>query len=101
MSWKQETAWHPHPGVCVRVAGKGLTRQGVCKSGKQRTCREGFLRCWRRKQSEAGGSRLEAKRMDPRCRQIPWRGKPRRGTETGRRTYRTEDSCGGGREMAV
>src|ERR1700686_2101281 len=32
------------PGVCVRVAGKGLTRQGVRKSGKQRTCRRAFLR---------------------------------------------------------
>src|SRR5712692_5850886 len=34
----------PIPGVCVRVAGKGLTRQGVRKSGKQRTYKEAFLR---------------------------------------------------------
>jgi hypothetical protein len=34
----------PIPGVFVRVAGKGLTRQGVCKSGKQRTYKEAFLR---------------------------------------------------------
>src|SRR5579864_3453329 len=40
----------PTPGVCVRVAGKGLTRQGVCKSGKHRTYRRVFLRFWRRKQ---------------------------------------------------
>src|SRR5260370_32743647 len=32
------------PGVCVRVARKGLTRQGVRKSGRQRTYREAFLR---------------------------------------------------------
>src|SRR5713226_10255190 len=31
------------PGVCVRVAGKGLTRHGVRKSGKQRTYKEAFL----------------------------------------------------------
>src|SRR6266851_178054 len=31
------------PGVCVRVARKGLTRHGVRKSGKQRTYREAFL----------------------------------------------------------
>src|SRR5713101_451424 len=34
----------PIPGVCVRVARKGLTRQGVRKSGRQRTYRETFLR---------------------------------------------------------
>jgi len=34
----------PIPGVCVRVAGKGLTRHGVRKSGKQRTYKEAFLR---------------------------------------------------------
>ncbi len=34
----------PIPGVCVRVARKGLTRQGMRKSGKQRTYREAFLR---------------------------------------------------------
>ena len=34
----------PIPGVCVRVAGKGLTRHGVRKSGMQRTYREVFLR---------------------------------------------------------
>jgi hypothetical protein len=34
----------PIPDVCVRVAGKGLTRHGVRKSGKQRTYREAFLR---------------------------------------------------------
>src|SRR5579864_8644360 len=92
----------PIPGVCVRVAGKGVTRQGVCKSGKQRTYRRVFLRFWHRRQRfEDGGSRLGEKRLEPRSRQIPWCGEPRRGTETGRRTDRTEDSCGGGREMAV
>src|SRR5260370_11695535 len=34
----------PIPGVCVRVARKGLTRHGVRKSGKQRTYRKAFLR---------------------------------------------------------
>ncbi len=34
----------PTPGVCVREARKGLTRQGVRKSGKQRTYKEAFLR---------------------------------------------------------
>src|SRR5260370_40001833 len=34
----------PIPGVCVRVARKGLTRQGVRKSGKQRSYKEAFLR---------------------------------------------------------
>ena len=34
----------PIPGVCVRVARKGLTRHGVRKSGKQRTYKEAFLR---------------------------------------------------------
>src|SRR5579864_4313266 len=29
------------PGVCVRAAGKGLTRQGVCKSGRERTYKAG------------------------------------------------------------
>jgi len=61
-----------------------------------------FLRFWRRKQRfEVGGSRLEGKRLEPRSGQIPWCREPRRGTETGRRTYRTEGSRGGGRKMAV
>jgi hypothetical protein len=34
----------PIPGVFVRVAGKGLTRQRVRKSGKPRTYKEAFLR---------------------------------------------------------
>ncbi len=34
----------PIPGVCVRVARKGLTRRVVRKSGKQRTYKEAFLR---------------------------------------------------------
>jgi hypothetical protein len=34
----------PIPGVCVRVARKGLTRHGVRKSGRQRTYKEAFLR---------------------------------------------------------
>jgi len=50
------------PGVCIRVAAKGLTRQGVCKSGKQRTCKRVFcasgagsrglkleVRCWKKR----------------------------------------------------
>jgi len=44
---------------------------------------------------------LEGETLEPRSGQIPWWGKPRRGTEGGRRTYRTECSRGGGREMAV
>jgi len=60
------------------------------------------LRFWRRKQRfEVGGSMLEGETLEPRSRQIPWYGTPRRGTETGRRTYRTEDLRGGGREMDV
>ena len=35
---------HTIPGICVRVANKGVTRQGVRKSGRQRTYREAFLR---------------------------------------------------------
>ena len=34
----------PIPGVCVRVARKGLTRHGVRKSGRQRSYKEAFLR---------------------------------------------------------
>src|SRR6266849_2455425 len=33
----------PSPGVFVRVARKGLTGGGVCKSGKQRTYRRHFF----------------------------------------------------------
>src|SRR5579859_2701290 len=67
--WKTEekfVARVPHtPGVCVRAAGKGLTRQGVCKSGKQRTCREGFLRFLRttgaKRRSMTDGAKVKAK----------------------------------------
>jgi hypothetical protein len=40
----REAVGNPIPGVCVRVARKGLTRHGVRKSGKQRSYREAFSR---------------------------------------------------------
>jgi hypothetical protein len=41
---RQGSGGYRIPGVCVRVARKGLTRHGVRKSGKQRTYKEAFLR---------------------------------------------------------
>src|SRR5579859_3393808 len=59
------------PGVCIRVAAKGLTRQGVCKSGKQRTCKRVFcasgagsrglkleVRCWKERDSTRCASKI-------------------------------------------
>src|SRR5216684_3077996 len=42
-AWR-ESVGYPIPGVFVRVARKGFTRQGVRKSGKQRSYKEAFLR---------------------------------------------------------
>jgi len=47
----------PIPGVCVRVAGKGLTRQGVRKSGKQRTYKCASL--WFLRRTRARGAMEE------------------------------------------
>src|SRR5216683_5990901 len=53
---------HTIPGVCVRVANKGVARQGVRKSGRQRTYRKAFLRECAMGNGRAGPKDLRAEK---------------------------------------